>query len=170
MSIDPIGYVDKNLSKAFCFVWLLFQWYVNFPVILELVFILLVLITFGGGVGGLLQVQHREVPRLGVKSELQLPAYTTDTATPGSSCVCNLHHNSPQRWILNPLSKARDRTCVHWSMRGTPDNFHFTYFAKLFVLSTCIFRIFVSFSSRWLTLVSMKISLVLFPALSLLSY
>ena len=27
-------------------------------------------------------LQHMEVPRLGVKSELQLPAYTTVTATP----------------------------------------------------------------------------------------
>ena len=26
------------------------------------------------------------------------------------SCVCNLHHSSRQRRILNPLSKARDRT------------------------------------------------------------
>uniref|UniRef100_A0A8C3VX33 T-cell surface glycoprotein CD3 epsilon chain n=1 Tax=Catagonus wagneri TaxID=51154 RepID=A0A8C3VX33_9CETA len=27
------------------------------------------------------------------------------------SRVCNLHHSSRQRWILNPLSKARDQTC-----------------------------------------------------------
>ena len=37
-------------------------------------------------------LQHREVPRLGVKSELQLPAYTTATATPDLSCICELHH------------------------------------------------------------------------------
>ena len=36
---------------------------------------------------------HMEVPRLGVKSELQLLAYTTATATPDLSCTCNLHHN-----------------------------------------------------------------------------
>ena len=29
-----------------------------------------------------LHLRHTEVPRLGVKSELQLPAYTTATATP----------------------------------------------------------------------------------------
>ena len=34
-----------------------------------------------------------EVPRLGVESELQLPAYTTATATPDPSHVCNLHHS-----------------------------------------------------------------------------
>ena len=27
------------------------------------------------------------------------------------SNVCDLHHSSIQCWILNPLSKARDRTC-----------------------------------------------------------
>ena len=51
-----------------------------------------------------------EVPRLGVELELQLWAYTTATATPDPSSVCDLHHSSGQRWILNPLSKARDRT------------------------------------------------------------
>ena len=43
--------------------------------------------------------------------ELQLPAYTTATATPDPSCVCNPHHSSRQCRILNPLSEARDRTC-----------------------------------------------------------
>ena len=42
--------------------------------------------------------------------ELQLPAYATATATPDLGHVCNLHHSSQQHWILNPLSKARDRT------------------------------------------------------------
>ena len=32
--------------------------------------------------------QHMEVPRLGVESELQLPAYTTVTAMPDPSLVC----------------------------------------------------------------------------------
>ena len=30
--------------------------------------------------------------------------------TQDPSHVCNLHHSSRQRWILNPLRKARDRT------------------------------------------------------------
>ena len=55
-------------------------------------------------------VQHMEVPMLGVKSELQLLAYSTATAMPDPSHVCNLHHSSC--WILNPLSEARDRTSV----------------------------------------------------------
>ena len=49
-----------------------------------------------------------EVPRLGVESELQLQAYATATAMPDLSCVCDLHHSSQQRWILDPLSEARD--------------------------------------------------------------
>ena len=51
---------------------------------------------------------HMEVPSLGVILELQLPAYTTATAMPDLSCICDLHHRSQQRWILNPLSKARN--------------------------------------------------------------
>ena len=53
-----------------------------------------------------------EVPRLGVKSELQLLAYITATATPDSSHVCNLYHSSQQCQILNLLSKARNQTHV----------------------------------------------------------
>ena len=53
-----------------------------------------------------------EVPRLGVEPELQLPAYTTATAIWDLSCVCDPHHGSGQQSILNPLIRARDRTCV----------------------------------------------------------
>ena len=53
-----------------------------------------------------------EVPRLGVKSELQLLAYTTATARPDLSHICKLHHSSQQCWILNPLSMARDQTHI----------------------------------------------------------
>ena len=52
-------------------------------------------------------VRHMEVPRLGVKSELHLPAYNTATAMPDPTCICDLHHSSQQYQILNPLSKAR---------------------------------------------------------------
>ena len=51
-----------------------------------------------------------EGPRLGVQSELQLPAYPTGTAMQDPSHICDLHHSSGQRRILNPLSKTRDRT------------------------------------------------------------
>ena len=53
---------------------------------------------------------HMEVPRLGVQSELWPPTYATATATWNPSLVCHQHHNSQQCRILNPPSKAKDRT------------------------------------------------------------
>ena len=79
--------------------------------------------------------QHMEVPRLGVESELQLPAYATATAIPVPSYVCNLHHRSWQYRIPNPLSKARDQT--HNLM--VPRWIHF-YCAK--VENPCFFVLF----------------------------
>ena len=55
---------------------------------------------------------HIEVPRLGDESELYVPAYATATAMQDLSRVCKLHHSSWQHWIYNPLSEARDQTCV----------------------------------------------------------
>ena len=66
----------------------------------------------------------------GVKSELQLPAYTTATTMQDLSCVFDLHHSSQQHLILNPLFEARDRACILMdtsqicfccAMMGTPD-------------------------------------------------
>ena len=63
--------------------------------------------------------------------------YTTATATPDLSCICNLHHSSPQHQIPNPLSQAWAPTCilmdtnqVHycWATMGTPDVFCFVLF------------------------------------------
>ena len=51
-----------------------------------------------------------EIPRLGVESELQLPSYTTATATSNLSTTWDLCCSVWQHWILNPLSEARDRT------------------------------------------------------------
>ena len=53
-----------------------------------------------------------EVPGLGIELELQLLAYTTATATQDLSHIFDLHHSSWQCWILNPLSQARDQTCI----------------------------------------------------------
>ena len=55
---------------------------------------------------------HMEVPRLRVKSELQLPAYTAATAMVDLSQICNLHYSSRQCQITDPLSKATDRSCI----------------------------------------------------------
>ena len=61
---------------------------------------------------------HLEVPGLGVELELQLPAYARATATEDPSCVCDLHHGSQQCWLLNPQSKARDRTHILMDLVG----------------------------------------------------
>ena len=55
---------------------------------------------------------HMEVSRLGVKSELQMPAYTTATKMLDLSHVCNLQHSSQQFQILKPLSEAKYQTHI----------------------------------------------------------
>ena len=57
-------------------------------------------------------LQHMEVPRWEVGLELQLPAYATATATQDPSHICDLHHSSWQHQIPDPLSEARDQTCI----------------------------------------------------------
>ena len=61
-----------------------------------------------------------EVPRVGVKQELQLPAYTT--ATPDPNLICDLYHSSRQCRILNPLSEARDQ--IHILMDTSRVDYH----------------------------------------------
>ena len=81
----------------------------------------------------LLHLQHGEVPRLGVQSDLQLPAYATATATATQdlSHVCNLHHSSRQCQIPNPQSKARDGT--HILMDTSRVHFHRAFFFFFFL-------------------------------------
>ena len=56
--------------------------------------------------------QHVEVSRQGVKWELQLPTYTSAIAMRDPSHVCDPHHSSQQCRIFDPMSEARDQTCV----------------------------------------------------------
>ena len=65
-----------------------------------------------------------EVPKLGVKSELQLLAYAMVTVTRDLSCVFDLHHSSQQHRILHPLSENRDWT--HNLMVSSQIHFCFT--------------------------------------------
>ena len=89
-------------------VWLLHP-VLQFPILCLFFFFLsfFFFFVFGG-----LYPWHMEVPRLGVKWELQLQVYATATATQDPSRLCDLHHSSWQCQILNPLSKARDRTLI----------------------------------------------------------
>ena len=59
-----------------------------------------------------LHLWHMQLPRLGADSDLQLPAYTTGIAMLDLSCICKLCCSLWQRWILNPLSEARDQTRI----------------------------------------------------------
>ena len=78
-----MGNLDKVKSILICFSFVLFFVFLPF-------------------LGPLLR--HMEVPRLGVESELHPPAYARATATWDLSHICNLHHRSRPRSILNPLS------------------------------------------------------------------
>ena len=53
-----------------------------------------------------------EVLRLGVKLELQRPAYATTTATQRPSASVTYTNSSGQHQILNPLSKAMDQIYI----------------------------------------------------------
>lgn len=47
---------------------------------------------------GAAHLWHMEVPKLGIESQLRLPAYVTATEKQGPSHICDLYHNSQQRW------------------------------------------------------------------------
>ena len=57
-----------------------------------------------------LRLRHMDIPRPGVESELQLPVYTTATATWDLSCICDLHHSSQQCCV---------GSLIHWWRPGT---------------------------------------------------
>ena len=56
----------------------------------------------------MLQPAHMEVPRLGVELELQLPAYTTATATWDWAVSVTYHAACGHAGSFNQLSKDRD--------------------------------------------------------------
>ena len=60
----------------------------------------------------------------------------TAATTPNLSHICNLHHSSWQRRILDLLTDARDWACIliviswapyHWATTGTPSFFLFFF-------------------------------------------
>ena len=64
------------------------------------------------------RLRHMEVLRLGVKSELQLPAYTTATATPDLNRIWDLYHSSWQCQSLYPLSEPGMEPVSSWMLTG----------------------------------------------------
>ena len=57
----------------------------------------------------------------GVELELQLLAYPTATAMPDPSHICDLRCSLWQCHILNPLSEARDQTCIYVDTSQVPN-------------------------------------------------
>ena len=53
-----------------------------------------------------------DIPRLGVKWALHLPAYTTATETPDPSHIFKLPYSLWQQQILNQLNETRDGICI----------------------------------------------------------
>ena len=106
------------ISYICMYMWLSYI-YIHVCICLSLLFLFIYLFIylFSGP-----HLQHMEVPRLVVESELQLPAFATATETWDPSCVYNLHHSSRQNTILNSLSEARDQT--HIFMGTSQIHFH----------------------------------------------
>ena len=79
-------------------------------------------------------LQHMGVPRLGVKSELQLLAYATATTTrvqAVSASYTTVHSKvrSLTHWVRPGIKPASSRILVrivnHWAMKGTPSSLTF---------------------------------------------
>ena len=75
-------------------------------------------------------------------------AYAYATAMPNLSRLCDLHHSSWQCQILNPLSEARDWTCIlvdasqivnRWAMTRTPC--HVCFMQAAFGEDSCAFSL-----------------------------
>ena len=84
-------------------------------------------------------LRHMEVPGRGVKSELQPQVYTTAIATWDRSYICDLYWSLQQCWILNPLSRGRDQTCIliGWATVGAPANGKFLLSGNVTELANC---------------------------------
>ena len=121
---------------------------------------------------------HTEDPRLGAEADLQVPAYITATATRDLSLTCNLHHRSRQRHILNPLSEARDQTCIlmdsSWILNTTEPprelriSFQISRLSNLFFvsLSSVFHRTFSNFREESREQCSWSVAVATCPAVT----
>ena len=68
---------------------------------------------------------------------------------PDPSCTFDLHHSSWQRWIINPLSEAKDKTYI--LMDANQIHFHQTTMAIPTSLGRFISRYFILFAynNKW---------------------
>ena len=108
---------SANLSHGCIFISnKLISYQINTYLLVVLGFFLFLFLFFFCFLGS--HLWQMEVPRLGVKSELQLLGYTTATTMQDPSCVCNLHHISWQCRIPNSLSEARIESTSSWLLVG----------------------------------------------------
>ena len=77
---------SELIYKSSTLKWLTTQIYFRFSIPTSLTF------YFFGFLGP--HLWHMDIPSLGIELELQLPAYSTATATPDLSHACDLHHSS----------------------------------------------------------------------------
>ena len=90
-----------------------------------------------------LHLRHMEAPKLGVESELQLPAYTRVTATPDPNHVCDLHHSS-----------RNARSLTHWAKPGIkPETSWFIVVICFYctTMGTAFFLIYFLLGYSWFT-------------------
>ena len=84
---------------------------------------------------------------------------------PDPSLICEIHHSSWQHWILNPLSGARDQTCI---LMDTTQVYYLTTEPQ-WELHIFIFFTFLPLPSYTLHSLSVSFSLSLLFIISLLS-
>ena len=96
--LDTKPLSDICLGNMYLCHWLWFVWFIGF--FLGFLFFVCLFVC-----------HFRAKPAAYGGSQARGPMGARATATPDLSHVCYLYHSSQQRWILNPLSKARNRTC-----------------------------------------------------------
>ena len=87
------------------------------------------------------QLQHMEVPRLGVKSEPQLPAYTTAMAIPDMSYISDSsqQHGSLTHWAGSGIELTSSWMLIRFitaEPQGTPRDIYFSSGKKYIFLKT----------------------------------
>ena len=78
----------------------------------------------------------------GSRTKGTIGAVALGLPTPDPSHICDLHHRSWQHWILNPLSEARDWTCILMDPSQIQELWEFAY------LNTVLKRFFCMLMSK----------------------
>ena len=119
-------------------------------------------------------LEHMKVPRLTVKLELQLLAYTTATATeiPNLSLFCDLHHSNARsltHWARSGIKPASSWMLVRFITTEPQWELHLWVFSPLYSLHLNI--VHYTFCTRTLLCAAFNVKCVAFFAiLHALSY